>query len=155
NSSNEALAAQRVVELGKQFACWYLEFYRDALLSGKHLNFFQAAALKREKSRFATLFIVLDGLHLPDALRLVSILSETTARLVTRENTLTFATIPTVTKFAKEALLRGVPPCFINETELLAKEISERSSPIECLQTASGGDMYIWRILEPDHTYHS
>lgn len=143
------------MELGKQFAHWYLDFYRNALVSGRYLNFFQTAALRRERSRFATLLIVLDGLHLPDALRLTSILSEATARLLTREDTLTFATIPTVTQFAKEALLRGVPPCFIDGTELLAEEISERSSPIERLQTASSGDLYIWRILEPDHTYHS
>ncbi len=147
----------RIVDLARCFATWYLDFYRRALNSKdkEHLSFRETGFLRGQDTEFVTLLIVLDGLHLPDARQFLRALQVATRRLEIQEDRLVFAPIPTITRFAKEALLKGVPELHAAGLPPLAVDISERKSPNELLQTAHIDDLFIWRIQEPDHTYHA
>ncbi len=153
--TNNQQARRRIHDLARQFAEWYLRFYPQALLSGNHLSFFYTGALKQRKTERVILLVLLDGLHLIDARQFLQALQAQTRRLVIREH-LVFAPVPTVTEFAKEALLKAVPPRDVFQVPSVAnKDISERQSPIQQLEAAQADELLVWRIQEPDHTYHA
>lgn len=155
--SSDQSAHGLALELAQQFAEWYLEFYPTALVSSSmstYLSFFKLEQ-PREKSRFVTLLVVLDGLHVADARAFLRRLKTKTNRLTERQNEAAFTAIPTVTEFAKEALLKRVPPRDSADVPLLGEDISERKSPLDRLQSVQPGETFIWRIQEPDHTYHA
>ncbi|MBN2258342.1 MAG: hypothetical protein JW704_11045 [Anaerolineaceae bacterium] len=147
----------RVLELGQQFAKWYLDFYPKALTSKKYLSFFKSKDLKDQDSDYVDLLIILDGLQAIDAKILLDALlkSNGSQRLVMIENSLCFAPLPTVTDFAKGALVHGVQPTLMKELELLGEDVSERQTPLLKLQAAHPGDLFIWRIQDPDRIYHT
>lgn len=156
--TNDQQALHHVLELAQCFAEWYLAFYPRALVSSNasaFLSFLKTGALRQRRTRFVTLLVVLDGLHQTDAHHLQQVLLEKTKRLTVRHSTLAFTAIPTVTQFAKEALLKGRPPKDSAEVSLLGEDVSERQSPLDRLQSGRPGDLFIWRIQEPDRTYHS
>lgn len=148
-------AYPRVLDLGRQFAKWYLDYYPVALNSKKHISFFKSQSIQSD-SNHVTLLIVLDGLHLFDAQTIIQTLlnSKGAHSLGMLENGLCFAPIPTVTDFAKGALVRGAQPSLIKQLAVLGEDVSERETPLERLQSARKGELFIWRIQEPDHTYH-
>lgn len=147
----------RVLELGQQFAKWYLDFYPKALTSKKHLSFFKSKSLKDQDTTYVDLLIILDGLQAIDAKFLLDALLSTnkSQRLVMTENCYCFAPLPTVTDFAKGALVHGVQPTLMKELELLGEDVSERQTPLLKLQSARPGDLFIWRIQDPDRIYHT
>jgi hypothetical protein len=147
----------RVLELGQQFAKWYLDFYPKALTSKKYLSFFKSKKLKDKDSTYVDLLIILDGLQAIDAkIFLDALLAiNKSQRLVMTENCFCFAPLPTVTDFAKGALVHGVQPTLMKELELLGEDVSERQTPLLKLQSARSGDLFIWRIQDPDRIYHT
>ena len=156
SSARVEQAYPRVIELGKQFAKWYLEYYPVALNAKKHISFYKSQSLQNDLN-YVTLLIVLDGLHVYDANTIVQTLLKARGshRLAMLENGLCFAPIPTVTDFAKGALIRGAQPSLIKQLSVLGEDVSERETPLERLQLARKGELFIWLIQEPDHTYHS
>jgi hypothetical protein len=50
--------------------------------------------------------------------------------------------------------MRGCPPSLIKQTAYLGDVIPERSSPTETVGHLSAGSIAIWRVVEPDNTYH-
>lgn len=155
--SSDQQAHDLVLELAQQFAEWYLGFYPTALVSSSvsaYLSFFKLER-SREGDRYVTLLVVLDGLHVADARTFLQRLQMKTDRLTERRNEVAFTAIPTVTEFAKEALLKGVPPRDSANVEYLGEDLSERESPLGCLEAAKPGEVFIWRIQEPDNTYHA
>jgi len=150
-------AYQRVLELGLQFAEWYLDFYPQAINSKKYLSFFKSKELKDQSPKYVDLLVILDGLHVLDAKVVINTLLKEVSvqKLTLTENTLCYGPIPTVTDFAKGALVRGVQPTLMKEIELLGEDISDRHTPLPLLQSAVPGDLFIWRIQEPDSTYHT
>lgn len=146
----------RVLELGQQFAKWYLDFYPKALTSKRHLSFFKSNNLKDQDSSYVDLLIILDGLQAIDAKYLLDALLKANGSqgLVMTENSFCFAPLPTVTDFAKGALVHGVQPTLMKELELLGEDVSERQTPLLKLQSAQPGDLFIWRIQDPDRIYH-
>ncbi len=156
-STNAEAAYSHVLELGLRFAKWYLDFYPKALTSKKYLSFFKSKNLKEQDATHVNLLIILDGLHALDAKYLMAALlkSNGTQRLVMTENSFCFAPLPTVTDFAKGALIHGVQPTLMKEFDLLGEDVSEQQTPIPKLQTARPGSLFIWRIQDPDRTYHT
>ena len=69
-------------------------------------------------------------------------------------NDLVFTTLPTVTQFCKEALFRCVPPSQIKQAQPIGIILPENELPVSKLSTAVLGDVFLWRVQEPDHTYH-
>ena len=149
-------AYQYIVELGHQFAMWYLDFYPKALTSKKHLSFFKSKHLKEQDSTHVNLLIILDGLQALDAKYVMSAVlnSNGNQRLVMTENSFCYAPLPTVTDFTKEAMIKGVQPKVMKEFDKLGEDVSELQTPLPKLQVAQPGDLLIWRIQEPDTTYH-
>lgn len=110
--------------------------------------------IRQRHAHSVVLLIVLDGLHLLDAHQLLNKVLGKTGRLTKREHSAVFAPLPTITRFAKEALLKGVLPIHCANAPWLGQDISESKSPARRLANAQPGDLFIWRIQEPDHTYH-
>lgn len=140
----------------EQFSQWYLREYPRALNGGplqQYLSFIRTASNQQQKTHI-TLCLVLDGLHALDARRLLDYLHHETKRLTVWENGLAFAPLPTITEVCKPALFAGVAPRLAQEVLPLGVIIPERVSPIEKLSCASSGELYLWRIMEPDSTYH-
>ena len=136
---------------------WYLQQYSAALSGGKlreHLSFVRSAALASSEPNAVTLLIVLDGLHVADARHLQLALQSRTNRLTQIVDGLAFAPVPTITHFCKPALFRGVQPDQVDEVSDIGIVLPERNSPVEQLKHAHPGDLFLWRVLEPDHTYH-
>jgi hypothetical protein len=62
--------------------------------------------------------------------------------------------LPTVTCMAKPALFTGFKPACALEEELVGTVERRAPEVIGALNKAVVGDIVIWSILEPDHTYH-
>jgi hypothetical protein len=152
-----AAATSTVQTAASEFAAWYLEHYSAALAGGKmltHLSFMRSAALANSTSGAVTLLIVLDGLHVADARDLQLAVQKRSSRLTIVDDGLAFAPIPTITQFSKPALLHGVPPDQVNQVSPIGQILPERESPVERLKLAKPGTVYVWRVMEPDNTYH-
>ncbi|MCA9917522.1 MAG: hypothetical protein KC423_02440 [Anaerolineales bacterium] len=148
--------SEKISTTAEQFAQWYLHEYPRALNGGwlqQHLSFNRAASNQQQKSHI-TLYLVLDGLHVLDARRLLDYLHQETKRLTVWEDGLVFTPLPTITEVCKPALFAGVPPKLAHDVAALGIIVPEKENPAEKLSGASPGEFYLWRILEPDSTYH-
>jgi len=145
-------ARQTAVRHAQAFARWLLERYPRWLLEGEHLAFQKSAQLGDPNA--LTLCVILDGLPAWDAEWLVQEISARSPRLTLLQKTYCFTALPTVTEFAKEAMLKGVPPLHAPQTPLLGKILPDKFSPKEHLQQAAAGEVWFWRVGEPDYTYH-
>lgn len=155
---NDAEAKKNLNEKARSFAFWYLENYPKAL-SGmdmrRFISFDRAARAAKNSGNFVTLVIVLDGLHVGDAHSLQLKIQEIAPRLNLVSDDLVFTALPTVTEFCKEALFKGVPPAQTEKVQPIGTIIPESEMPIPKLSAANTGEVFFWRIQEPDHTYHS
>lgn len=155
-SANAVVEAEEQVEEAAQgFAYWYLDRYPKALMGHAMrdlLSFTQA--IDCASADAVTLLIVLDGLHAGDARQLQQKIRASALRLALITDRLVFAPLPTVTEFCKPALFCGVPPARAASVKPIGVILAEDVAPVEELQSAVPGQLYIWRILEPDRTYH-
>lgn len=150
-------ATQEVQVLARQFAMWYLEQYPQALMGGElgsHLSFARAGDLLTSDPSITTLLIVLDGLHAADAQHLRLQIANRVPRVLLVSREFVFAPLPTVTVFCKDALFRAVPPARVSDVSPIGEILPESVSPVEHLRSAQPGRVYLWRVLEPDNTYH-
>jgi len=150
-------ARQVAQEAAEQFIYWYLEEYPKGLLGGSlksYLSFEYAMRLVAPDQSYTTLVVILDGLHVDDGEYMLQRLRNGTERLTVAQELLAFTALPTVTEFCKDALIKGTAPVHAPHYRPLGKEISESSSPIDHLQTAVPGEIYLWLVQEPDNTYH-
>jgi hypothetical protein len=142
----------------KQFAKWYLARYPKALSSGNMgdcLSFAKIVTITQNSKQFVTLVVVLDGLHVGDGRTLNVQLREQALRLNVVVDDVAFTAIPTVTEFCKSALFMGVQPNQAESVQPIGHIIPENELPSSRLSTAILGDIFLWRIQEPDRTYHS
>lgn len=156
--SNVSAQADDVVQgAAIDFSNWYLDRYQAALAGDKlrtHLSFVRSAALLSTGQHVATLLLVLDGLHVADSHYLQLEIQNRVSRLTVVEDGLALAPLPTITQFCKPALLCGVAPNQISEISEIGQVLPERESPADRLKLAEPGVLYVWRVLEPDNTYH-
>ncbi len=152
--SSEQLA--RVGELARDFASWFLPYYAASRAGGagvEHLSWTKTSRLS-EAADAVTLLMVLDGLGYPDAERFVKGIHDRSHRLSLDDFTLALAPLPTVTEFAKPALLAGVhPTAALGEVRVGALEKRD-PDVVGALNAASPGAIVIWSLLDPDVTYH-
>jgi hypothetical protein len=149
-------AREHIIQSAKQFALWYLENYPKALSGGpllKWLSFYRTSHLELNKN-VLILIIVLDGMHSSDARTLIQNIRTHTTRLSMVAEDVVFSPIPTITQFAKEALFRGVPPDKAATVDPIGIILPEDKSPAQRLTNPDLGKVYLWRVLEPDRTYH-
>ena len=145
-----------MLEAARQFAIWYLERYPKALAGAplhKWISFSKVNELRCGENCLI-LLVVLDGLHVTDARFLLQSIRVHTQRLSLVADDLAFAPLPTITQFAKEALFRGVPPVKVPDVEPIGEILPEDKSPANRLANVQSKGVYLWRVLEPDRTYH-
>lgn len=147
---------EKVLQLARQFGLWYLDNYPKALSGGglsKWVSFYRTGHLDQNPD-VLTLIMVLDGLHATDARTLMQNIRSHTSRLSIITEDLVFSPIPTITQFAKEALFRGVPPDKASTIDTVGSVLPEDKSPAQRLANQNARGVYLWRVLEPDRTYH-
>lgn len=147
-------AANVAESAARCFSEWYLAQYPKGLMGGplhEHLSFNQIINSKPEEG-ITTIVIVLDGLHAEDARQLQLALEQEVPRLTLLEQRWVFAPVPTITRFAKDALLKGRDPGTATGQAYRAPVLPERIDPSH--QLAKPGDILVWRVMEPDATYH-
>ena len=137
-------------------AYWYLKLYSDARTggAGNDLTSWSKTARMASESGCVKLLIVLDGLGYIDAKLVVQLVAATSRRLSLDDASLALAPLPTVTHFAKPALMAGVTPTqAIDESEIGTVETRD-TAVIAALNATIPPDVVIWSVLEPDKTYH-
>ncbi len=145
--------------LAQEFAQWCLDFYPDALAGGggsKHLAINQAGLLRENRHDRITLWVVLDGLNYADAISMARLIEED-PRLSRSNERVVIATLPTITCFSKNALIAGLPPDQVALLPSLPTDmtlLSENKDPDDVFTKAVRGDILVWRISEPDKSYH-
>ncbi len=147
---------QIVLEHAHKFICWLLERYPRWLLGGEHITYQKFAQLPScvSDSDAVTFCIILDGMPVWNVEDFLQMISEISNRLTLLQKSYCFSIIPTVTEFAKEALLRGVPPYLVDEAGLLGETLPSNCSPGEKLQQIQPGKIWFWRVEQPDKVYH-
>jgi hypothetical protein len=155
----DSAADQRIIELAASFAQWCLDIYPAALSGAKDfLAISNASSLQKSRHDCVTLWAILDGLHCADAKTLCQLI-EPDSRLTMEIESVTLSPLPTITHFCKKSVLYGQPPAMV-ETKSLnpdfpgAISLPENKDPIPILRKAKEGDIFVWRIEEPDKTYH-
>lgn len=147
-------AQKCVVEHAHNFAHWYLSHYPRLLLEPGVLSFQISARLHDTASQALTLCVVLDGLPAWDAEELVRIAAAQMERLQLEHKLYCFAPIPTITEFAKDALLKGVPPRLSVQCSPLGDVLPDHISPRRILKNFKPGQVVFWRVEQPDKAYH-
>ena len=149
---DDETARRIAVERAQTFARWLLERYPRWLLDGEHLVFQKSARLADPNA--LTLCVILDGLPAWDAEWLIQELATRAPRLTLLQKMYCFTALPTITEFAKEALLRGVPPRHAPQTPTLGSILPDNQSPHKRLNKATAGQVWFWRVEQPDKAYH-
>jgi hypothetical protein len=145
----------RLKEITRNFANWFLSFYANSRAGGdyaKHLSWCKAAKLSNFDG--VTLMVVLDGLCYRDGELLLKYIKNASNRIEVDDLDVVIAPLPTITYFAKPALITGFKPsCALEEDRLgpVARRVPEL---VKALDDANSSDIVIWSVLEPDHIYH-
>lgn len=146
------------LEIGRKFAEQYLRTYCDDALSGgparAHLSWVKVRQVRRDDA--VTLLVVLDGLGYQDMEYLWGevVRLDSSGRISLLKDEVTFAPLPTVTKWAKPALLKGVPPAYADQQPDLGTVLRKDEDVRAALARAAPGDLIFWCDQEPDSTYH-
>lgn len=150
-------ALDRAREIGRQFGLWYLSAYLRLWMGAEGHELFtwkRTQLLQESTPSSVTLILVLDGLGNRDLPIMLKEITDTTTRLVVRSNDVSLAPLPTVTEYAKPALLKGLPPDRVSFDEGPHTTESRLTAVINALNAAEPGTVIAWRLVEPDRTYH-
>ncbi len=154
---NDVEAREISLKRAQEFSFWYLDYYPRGIIKGNNLVPHKAHEIKEKHKDYVTLFIILDGLNVIDSKILINAIlsNDHSHSFVLVENSYAFSLIPTVTEFTKKHIVNGSFSIDSEKLEKLGVDIPDNKSPIEILSSAQPGEIVIWRIQEPDSTYHS
>lgn len=144
-------------EHARNFGLWYLSHYPEAISSGSMkdvLSFSKIVDVAKNSQQYVTLIVVLDGLHIGDAQTLNVKIQQNILRLSIVADNMVFTPLPTVTEFCKPSLFMGVPPNKVDGVSPIGEIIPEKEAPLSWLNNSKLGDVFLWRVQEPDRTYH-
>lgn len=147
---------ERIKEIVDKFEDWFLKFYAQAITGSygaEHLSWCKTAKLNAH-SEDINLIVVLDGLSYRDGEHLIRLLRANSRRLQLDEISVLVSPLPTITRFAKPALMTGVNPSYAFDEDKIGPMEKHVPNVIDTLNKANSGDVVIWSLLEPDHTYH-
>ncbi len=144
------------IKHAQSFAHWVLQQYPKWLLDvdEKWLVFQRSAQLPKIVENSLVLCVILDGLPAWDAEDFVQSVSSEIGRLTLQQKDYCFTSIPTVTQFAKEALLYGVSSRLVPQSKPLGIILPDKASPQEELRNIPPGSIVFWRVEQPDRAYH-
>ncbi|GIV67866.1 hypothetical protein [Caldilinea sp.] len=143
-----------ILFLSRTFARWYLTRYPQWLLNPGWLSFQQTSRLPQISRDSLVFCVVLDGLPAWDAEDFARAVSARIERLQLQRRSYRFAPLPTTTEFAKDALLKGVPPRLAPEYPPLGEILPDNASPVDELARRRSEGLVFWRIGQPDIAYH-
>jgi hypothetical protein len=164
--------AKTIERCNDAFARWCLTYYPVALSGGPgmgNLAIYKSQSLyarRNQTDKTVTLWVILDGLPYSDAMTLRQRLLTMEPRLSVTETVPVVAPLPTITRFAKPAIMNGVAPISAitgssgadattpqpnRPGSVLLQERDARSRATN----AKPGDVFVLSLLEPDKTYHS
>ncbi|WP_026370536.1 hypothetical protein [Kallotenue papyrolyticum] len=152
--------AQVVSRLARAFGERYLHYYASISASptAEVLSWRRMARLseqaQREQARHATLVLILDGLAYHDAQVLAQLIGQAVKCLSQVADEPICAPLPTITRFAKSALTRGLPPRIAHEFEAVGTSERTIAQVIAALSNPQGPSLVLWPLLEPDKSYH-
>lgn len=158
--SEDAASRAQSLEAAAQFGRWFLDFYHNAMVGAarKWLQISRAADLRFETSGEITFWVIADGLGWLDARALAQFIAQANPRFSLLEMAPYFATIPTITAFAKPSLRHSAAPDSVDENRINERrheiEVAGHKEAAGALKVAQVGDLIIWKPLEPDKTYH-
>ncbi|GEM_PF-2741666 len=162
----DTAAHATIAAAARSFAQWRLATYPAALAGGPgHDALATSEARRLRESRLATpetltLWVILDGLPFPNADLFRRELCRRESRLTEVRATAVFAPLPTITRFAKPALMNGMPPrnaaeftdtpepCFEG-----ARRVTEKDAATVAA-TAPPGSVLVFSHCQPDKAYH-
>jgi len=147
-------ARKCVVRHAQDFALWYLSRYPRWLLEPGNLSFQISARLRDSAPQALILCVILDGLPVWDAEDFIRAVSAQIGRLQLTQKSYCFAPLPTITEFAKDALLKGVPPRLSPQYPPLGHILPDNTSPKRGLEDTEPGKVVFWRVDQPDKAYH-
>lgn len=155
-------AREKSVTAAMRFGVWFAHFYEGAMVGAarKWLQIHRANELRSENTGEITFWVIADGLGWLDARVLSQTIGELEPRLTLLEMAPYFATIPTITSFAKPSLRWSAPPDAVAAAKENANdhrreiEVAGHKEAAGALRNAQSGDLIIWTPLEPDATYH-
>ena len=147
------------MEAAREFGEWFLPFYVRAMSGAgrESLQIHRAGALRTDNTQEVTFWVIADGLGWLDAQTLIRLITERSARFSLAEATPFFATLPTITSFAKPSLRWSAPPSQVQvgaPSRRRERDVAGHRQAAEALQEAEAGDLVTWTPLEPDKTYH-
>lgn len=148
------------LKIGRLFAVQYLHAYKENVHSDstfrRTLSWEKAGQIYRNPGTM-TLMIVLDGLSYLDMQYLWTEIQrlDDTKRLAVISEEVVFAPLPTITKWAKPALLGGLPPGrAVADPNCANMGYTQEPDILRELTSGSQEKVVVWRDLEPDFTYH-
>lgn len=148
-------ACHTMLQSAQTFAHWVLQRYPIWLIDGNWLTFQKSAQLPKDGADTLTFCVILDGLPAWDAEEIVRTLASDAPRLSLTQKEYCFTALPTVTEFAKDALLKGVPPYLARQNASFLGDILSDGASIKTeLQLAQIGQLFFWRVSQPDSAYH-
>jgi hypothetical protein len=142
--------------LAYDFGAWFVSAYARAVSGGPgngRLIWSKTATLAAMTDR-VTLLVVLDGLGYRDARHLLANIRERSTRLTVVADDVALAPLPTITDFAKPALLAGVTSARAVDEARVGVAEHNATEVIGALDKAAAGEIVIWSLPEPDKTYH-
>ena len=151
--------ADHVRQVAQSFAEWLLLFYPKAVAGGSGYDVLAIAESARlQRTKGVTLWIILDGMPVPDGEFLLGLLRKE-SRFTVAADRLCFSTLPTITCFCKPALMNGRPseglalnktpsPDFPSAVLLKDKTMHNQAA------AAQNGQVLVWSHKNPDGIYH-
>ncbi len=164
--TDEEHVRSQIAELNGQFNAWFLQWYANMLATGSHECHFVASRSRQIRTRAEKdsimFWVLLDGLAWSDAETILRLLQERIPYLSVQSEPL-FTFVPTVTQFAKPAVISGTAPVEVDglspqevfsQTFPDGRWLPENQHPQQALSLAKAGDLFCWSVSEPDKTYH-
>jgi hypothetical protein len=146
------------------FGEWLLVTYPSRLSGAthpyQHLYWSQPGRVLPQKPNEVVLWVIADGLGWADARHIAQQVREKSAGLIATTAAIPcFGLLPSITHFTKVPVRAGIPyhRTLSRRAELKIEADSDvrgNQDPVSRLGQLTGGQMLVWKPLEPDSTYH-
>jgi hypothetical protein len=158
--STTAIVRRHALAFGEWLMATYPSRLSGATHPYQHLYWSQSSRVAPQKPNEVVLWVIADGLGWADARHIAQQVREKSAgRIATTAATPCFGLLPTITAFTKIPVRAGIPYhrtlSRLSELKLDAdSDVRDHQDPVPRLRQLTGGQMLVWKPLEPDSTYH-
>ncbi|SDY29856.1 hypothetical protein [Hymenobacter psychrophilus] len=160
NPSASLIARTHAVAFGE----WLLATYPGQLAGAAHpfqqLYWAQHTRTRPQHANEIVIWVIADGLGWNDARLLARTVHEhSQGDIAAIQATPCFGLLPTITRFTKAAIRAGVPYQQMRARQAqsdadAAADVRDHQDPVSRARQLQGGQMLVWRPLQPDKAYH-